>query len=403
MAASGPLLAADEALTHQIADTFARVVQTDRAWTEKMWAMAAARDGSLSVGVRPGQVRQPQRHGRVRRRVPGHRAVDRAGQPHAVAPKPERTDGRPDHLRDRGAAPAHPHSRSPRQRRACRSASTSRSRARSRRRSRTARSTSAAAATGSMPTSCASTRAVSATRLGRGRGGAGRGRRRRRGSAPATARGACATASASRSTTSRRRRCRRARPRYVLWMPVTMTRPDGRPFTLFVYYQRHHGAGWSTGSAAGGDRASRRSAQGRSATSSRHLAFRRRQPAADRRRRCACVTRRRDRARATGSTPCRRPASTSGPASTAGSRVTYHGEYRGELTSRASTSSECDTVEVAHRIHQHRDCIVASPTRPTGRSASAPCSRSSSARTPRSASPRRLPSPDSNDLGSVIS
>ena len=26
-----------------------------------------------------------------------------------------------------------------------------------------------------------------------------------------------------------------------VWMPVTMTRPDGRPFTLFVYYQRYHG------------------------------------------------------------------------------------------------------------------------------------------------------------------
>ena len=37
-----------------------------------------------------------------------------------------------------------------------------------------------------------------------------------------------------------------------VWMPVTMTRPDGRPFTLFVYYQRYQGAGWSTGSARGG-------------------------------------------------------------------------------------------------------------------------------------------------------
>ena len=37
----------------------------------------------------------------------------------------------------------------------------------------------------------------------------------------------------------------------VLWMPVTMTRPDGRTYTLFVYYQRHYGDGWSTGSAQG--------------------------------------------------------------------------------------------------------------------------------------------------------
>src|SRR3954449_6635448 len=55
MTASGPLLAADEALTHQIADTFARVSQTDRAWTEKIWAMAAARDGSLSVAFGLGK------------------------------------------------------------------------------------------------------------------------------------------------------------------------------------------------------------------------------------------------------------------------------------------------------------------------------------------------------------
>src|SRR3954449_1083633 len=55
MTASGPLLAADEQLTHQIADTFARVSQTDRAWTEKVWAMAAARDGSLSIAFGLGK------------------------------------------------------------------------------------------------------------------------------------------------------------------------------------------------------------------------------------------------------------------------------------------------------------------------------------------------------------
>lgn len=52
---SGPLLAADEQLTHQIAATFARVSQTDRAWTEKVWVMAAARDGSLSVAFGLGK------------------------------------------------------------------------------------------------------------------------------------------------------------------------------------------------------------------------------------------------------------------------------------------------------------------------------------------------------------
>ncbi|HEV7758860.1 MAG TPA: hypothetical protein VGO78_07720, partial [Acidimicrobiales bacterium] len=52
---SGPLLAADEALTHQIAATFGRVAQSDRAWTEKVWVMAAAADGSVSVAFGLGK------------------------------------------------------------------------------------------------------------------------------------------------------------------------------------------------------------------------------------------------------------------------------------------------------------------------------------------------------------
>ena len=45
----GPLLAADETFNHQITDTFATVSQTDRSWTEKVAAMAAARDGSIQL------------------------------------------------------------------------------------------------------------------------------------------------------------------------------------------------------------------------------------------------------------------------------------------------------------------------------------------------------------------
>ena len=47
--ASGPLLAADEHFTHQVVDTFARVGQSDRAWTEKVCAMAGAEDGSVQL------------------------------------------------------------------------------------------------------------------------------------------------------------------------------------------------------------------------------------------------------------------------------------------------------------------------------------------------------------------
>ena len=51
----GPLVPADEHLHHQITDTFATVGQSDRSWTEKIWAMAAARDGSLSLGFGLGK------------------------------------------------------------------------------------------------------------------------------------------------------------------------------------------------------------------------------------------------------------------------------------------------------------------------------------------------------------
>ena len=46
---SGPLVPADDHLNHQIADTFATVSQTDRAWTEKVAASAYAKDGSLQI------------------------------------------------------------------------------------------------------------------------------------------------------------------------------------------------------------------------------------------------------------------------------------------------------------------------------------------------------------------
>lgn len=45
----GRLTAADEALNHQIADTFATVVESDRGWTEKIWASIARKDGGLQV------------------------------------------------------------------------------------------------------------------------------------------------------------------------------------------------------------------------------------------------------------------------------------------------------------------------------------------------------------------
>ena len=51
----GPLLPADEGLSHQITDTFAVVGTSDLSWTEKICAMAAAKDGSLQLGFGLGK------------------------------------------------------------------------------------------------------------------------------------------------------------------------------------------------------------------------------------------------------------------------------------------------------------------------------------------------------------
>ena len=51
----GPLTPQDEGFNHQITDTFAVVSQSDLAWTEKVCAMAAARDGSLQLGFGLGK------------------------------------------------------------------------------------------------------------------------------------------------------------------------------------------------------------------------------------------------------------------------------------------------------------------------------------------------------------
>jgi hypothetical protein len=51
----GPLTPADEGFSHQITDTFAVVGSSDPSWTEKVCAMAAARDGSLQLGFGLGK------------------------------------------------------------------------------------------------------------------------------------------------------------------------------------------------------------------------------------------------------------------------------------------------------------------------------------------------------------
>ncbi len=51
----GTLVDTDETFSHQIVETHARVAQADRSWTEKVCAMAAARDGSLQVAFGVGK------------------------------------------------------------------------------------------------------------------------------------------------------------------------------------------------------------------------------------------------------------------------------------------------------------------------------------------------------------
>lgn len=51
----GPVTAGDEMFCHQTTETFATVATSDLAWTEKVCAMAAARDGSLQLGFGLGK------------------------------------------------------------------------------------------------------------------------------------------------------------------------------------------------------------------------------------------------------------------------------------------------------------------------------------------------------------
>jgi hypothetical protein len=51
----GPLVPADETFHHQITDTFGTVAHADRSWTEKVCAMACARDGSLQLAFGLGK------------------------------------------------------------------------------------------------------------------------------------------------------------------------------------------------------------------------------------------------------------------------------------------------------------------------------------------------------------
>jgi len=96
MSQDGPLVAADEGMTHQIVETHARVAQSDRSWTEKVCAMAAARDGSLQLGFGLGKYTN-------RNVLDGYAGVSRGKEQWTVRASRRLSDD-PEHL---GAGPIH--------------------------------------------------------------------------------------------------------------------------------------------------------------------------------------------------------------------------------------------------------------------------------------------------------
>lgn len=74
---TAPLLPADEGFHHQVTDTFAAVGVSDPSWTEKVCAMAMARDGSLQIGFGLGKYTN-------RNVMDGYAAVSRGKAQHTV-------------------------------------------------------------------------------------------------------------------------------------------------------------------------------------------------------------------------------------------------------------------------------------------------------------------------------
>ena len=112
MTTIGPLVPADEGFSHQIADTFATVGSSDPSWTEKVCAMAAARDGSLQLGFGLGKYTNRNVMDALRAASPAASSRSPCGRAAASRPSPSCTVDRPDPLRGARAAAARCASRS---------------------------------------------------------------------------------------------------------------------------------------------------------------------------------------------------------------------------------------------------------------------------------------------------
>jgi hypothetical protein len=351
MTKPGPLVGADELLNHQIVDTFARVGQSDRSWTEKIWAMAAARDGSLSVAFGLGKyVNRDVMDGfagvcrgteqwtvRASRRLAPELECSEAGPiAYEIAEPLRRTRYRlaPNDIvpisfdvEIEGVAPP-----------AMEEQETHISRSRSRIDADIMRFHQSGVARGWVE--------VEGERIDIDDQGWVGARDRSWGVRYGVGRPPedIEPTPLPPDTSG-----------MFVWMPVTMTRRDGRSFTLFVYYQRYQGAGWSTGSARGGIELS----DGRSKAFRDvipELEFRddnRRLVGGTIRAVIADGSERRYRVEPVSATGFHLGTGLYG-----GFEGHHQGEWRGALHVDGEHVERCDTVEVAHRVHQHRDCIV---------------------------------------------
>lgn len=351
MTAPGPLLPADEGLNHQIVDTFSRVVESDRSWTEKIWAMAAARDGSMSIAFGLGKY--------INRNVmDGFAGVSRgteqwtARASRRLTPEVERNEIGPigydvvvplERTRYRleandvvpisfdveveGVAPP-----------AMEDRETHISRSRSRIDADVMRFHQSGTARGWVEVDGQRTEIDDESWVGaRDRSwGVRYGIGKPLDDVEATP-------------------MPEGTAGMFVWMPVTMTRPDGRPFTFFVYYQDYHGPGWSRVSARG----SIELPDGRVKAFgdvNPELEFR------DDNRRLTGGTIRVVMPDGSGRRYRVEPLSDTGfhlgTGLYGGFEGHFHGEWRGELHVDGEHVQDCDTVEVAHRLKQHRDCIV---------------------------------------------
>ncbi len=351
MTKPGPLVAADELLSHQIADTFARVGQSDRSWTEKIWAMAGARDGTLSIafglgkyvnrdvmdgfagvsrGTEQWTVRASRRLAhdlersevgpirydiveplaRTRYRLAANDVVPISFDVEIEGVAPPATEARETHL----------------------------SRSRARVDADVVRFHQSGVARGWIEVDGVRTDVDDESWVGARdrswgvRYGVGR---PLDDVEPTTQPDGTAG--------------------MFVWMPVTMTRPDGQRFTLFVYYQRYHGPGWSTGSARGAiEESAGRATPFRDVVP--ELAFRddnRRLVGGMIRAELADGSERRFRVAPVSATGFHLGAGLYG-----GFDGHHQGEWRGDLHIDGEHITGCDSVAVARRLHQHRDCIV---------------------------------------------